>query len=527
MCAREYTFVSRPALPLKYSLQPLFTWLCCGVALTWLTLMNQRSVFAQDESLQAMAAFALLEDAVVKAVEKAEPSVVAIATVRYRHRSMQRQPARNPLNLQEQIQATNPFEPGFKPREFATGLVVTNPRKPSERLILTNYHVVQGGRPWKPDENVTADARIYVWFNRHQVTEATIFAADPRSDLAVLKFDMRKLGLAPADIVAMPLPRDNRIRKGQFVIALGNPYAIASQDGSPSVSLGIVSNISRFPFAETFDVKKNSIHHLGTLMHVDTRLGPGSSGGILLNREGTLIGKTTSLAALEGYESTIGYAIPIDAATRRIIDELIDGYEVEYGFLGVQLKASSHPVYPYGDPSHPLGVGVEKVLEASPAESGGIRAEDVLLAVQGKPLYEKDDLFREIGLVAPGALAHIRVDRSGREMVLKVRVGKWPVAGDGIIASETRFPAWRGLHVDWPTSRLGGFDRENAYPRAVYVRKVDAGSRASRIEAGRFIVAVNSERVETPAEFHKAVEKVGRAAVALRLQDGTEVSIRP
>ncbi|MFP6766473.1 MAG: trypsin-like peptidase domain-containing protein, partial [Planctomycetaceae bacterium] len=451
----------------------------------------------------------------------------AIATVRYRHRVMQRQPARDPLNLQEQIQATNPFEPGFKPREFATGLVVTNPRKPGERLILTNYHVVQGGRRWKPDGNVTADARIFVWFNRHQVTEATIYAADPRSDLAVLKFDLRKLGLAPADIAAMPLPTDNRIRKGQFVIALGNPYAIASQDGSPSVSLGIVSNISRFPFAETFDDKKNSIHHLGTLMHVDTRLGPGSSGGILLNREGKLIGITTSLAALEGYESTIGYAIPIDVATRRIIDELIDGYEVEYGFLGVQLKASSDPVYLYGDPSRPLGVEVEKVLEDSPAEAAGMRSGDKLLAVQRKPLYEKDDLFREIGLVAPGAVAHIRVDRSGREIVLKVHVGKWPVTGEGIIASETRFPPWRGLHVDWPTSRLGGFDRENAYPRAVYVRKVDAGSSAGRIEAGRFIVAVNSERVETPAEFHKAVENIGRAAVSLRLQDGTEVSIRP
>ncbi|MBC8289361.1 MAG: trypsin-like peptidase domain-containing protein [Planctomycetes bacterium] len=502
---------------------PILLALLCAILAS-----NPVSVSAQDESLQAMAAFALIEDAITKAVEKADPCIVAIATVRHSHRLIQRQPARNPFNLKpDRIQASNPNADGFKPREFGTGIVVANPKKPGERLILTNYHVVQGGRPFKPNTHSSWDATIHVWFNRHQKTEAHIFAADPRSDLAILKFDMSKLGLAPADIPALPLPRNNRIRKGQFVIALGNPYAIASHDGSPSVSLGMVSNVSRFPFAETKD-DKTTIHHFGTLLHVDTRLGPGSSGGALLNRHGELIGITTSLAALEGYESTVGYAIPVDKSTRRIIDDLIRGYEVEYGFLGVRMQDADFRLPPYGQRgASRVGVEVSGVLEASPAEEGGIRAGDVLLSVNARPLYEQSDLFREIGLVAPGETAHIRAYRNGRDVSLRVKVGKWPVDDDGIIVSETRFPAWRGLHVDWPTSRKGGFDQENPYPQAVYIRKVEANTPGAQIEVGQFIVSVNSRRVKTPAEFNAAVQKAGRAAVEIRLADGQELTIRP
>lgn len=483
-------------------------------------------VSAQDESLQAMAAFALIEDAITKAVEKADPCIVAIATVRHSHRLIPRQPARNPFNLKpDRIQASNPNADGFKPREFGTGIVVANPKKPGERLILTNYHVVKGGRPFKTGTHSTWNATIHVWFNRHQKTEAHIFAADPRSDLAILKFDMSKLGLAPADIPALPLPRNNRIRKGQFVIALGNPYAVASHDGSPSVSLGMVSNVSRFPFAETKD-DKTTIHHFGTLLHVDTRLGPGSSGGALLNRHGELIGITTSLASLEGYESTVGYAIPVDKSTRRIIDDLIRGYEVEYGFLGVRMQDADFRLPRYGQRG--VGVEVSGVMDASPAEEGGIRGGDVLLSVNSRPLYEQSDLFREIGLVAPGELAHIRAYRNGRDIALRVKVGKWPVDDDeGIIASEERFPVWRGLHVDWPTSRKGGFDQDKPYPQAVYVRKVEANTPGSQIEAGQFITSINSQRVKTPAEFNDAAQKAGRGAVVVRLADGQELTIRP
>lgn len=522
MFPRDRQLSRATVLPTARILRSAVTLLCA------LCVAGPASVTAQDDPLQALAAFALIEDAVTKAVEKAEPCVVAIATVRHSHRLIERQPARNPFNLGgERIQATNPNADGFKPREFGTGIVVSNSKKPGERLILTNYHVVQGGRPFRTEGGISWDATIHVWFNRHQKTEATILAADPRSDLAVLKFDLSKLGLAPADIPTLPLPRNNRIRKGQFVIALGNPYAIASHDGSPSVSLGLVSNVSRFPFAETKE-DKTTIHHFGTLLHVDTRLGPGSSGGALLNRHGELIGITTSLAALEGYESTIGYAIPVDKSTRRIIDDLISGYEVEYGFLGVRMQETDFRIPQYGDRlKRGVGVEVNGIMDASPAESGGIRPGDVLLAINGTPLYEQADLFRETGLVAPGETAHVRVYRNGRDLALKVQVGKWPVSGDGIIASETRFPAWRGLLVDWPTSRQGGFDQEKPYPRSVYVRQVDAGSNASQIEEGQFIVSVNSKRVETPAEFHEAVTSAGRGTVELRLADGQEITVRP
>src|SRR5262249_42495116 len=129
------------------------------------------------------------------------------------------------------------------------------------------------------------------------------------------------------------------VRKGQIVIALGNPYAIA-RDGSASATWGIVSNISRQAMAEgeptDSEARRNeTIHHLGTLIQLDARLDLGTSGGALLNLQGELIGMTTSLAAIVGYEKSAGFAIPFDDSMKRIIESLRQGKEVEYGFLGV------------------------------------------------------------------------------------------------------------------------------------------------------------------------------------------------
>ncbi|MFG0334652.1 MAG: S1C family serine protease, partial [Maioricimonas sp. JB049] len=217
---------------------------------------------------------------------------------------------------------------------YGTGVLIGRGRGGSERYVLTNYHVLSGSRRLEPEE--LSRQKILVTLATRDQVPGEVVAADPRSDLAVLRLRLEGTGIPPADVPVLRLGDGSEVRKGQMVITLGNPYAIAA-DGSASASLGIISNISRRPVDATNEDGGDlpSIHEYGTLLHLDTRLQLGGSGGALLDLDGHLIGLTTSLAAIRGYEKSVGYAIPFDESFRRIVETLLEGYEVEYGFLGI------------------------------------------------------------------------------------------------------------------------------------------------------------------------------------------------
>ncbi|MCA9117741.1 MAG: trypsin-like peptidase domain-containing protein, partial [Planctomycetaceae bacterium] len=281
-----------------------------------------------------LAVAAALEQTLTSVIEKAGKSVVSIARMRRDRRPQPLDPF-NPFRPDQNDLAS----PEFVPNQYGSGVVIAGGAGGNERFVLTGYHVVLDSASTGPVGQQT-ESRLFVRFADRRGCEAQILAADPRSDLAVLQLDFEQLGLKPAEVPALPLPESTELRKGQLVVALGNPYAVA-RDGSASASWGMISNLSRRPAAGLQspvdeDQPTETIHQFGTLLQVDTRLNLGTSGGALLNLHGELIGLTTALAALEGYEKSAGYAIPMDAGTRRIIDSLTQGYEVEYGFLGVR-----------------------------------------------------------------------------------------------------------------------------------------------------------------------------------------------
>jgi len=474
------------------------------------------------------ALFAALRQTISGVVERSERSIVAIARIPLTPEPLERQRARNPFGLPHNFETNDPLAPGFIPKEFGTGIILAKPDDPERGYVLTNYHVVRGGQPFVNDGRVRATARLAVRLSRGQAVWATIYAGDPRSDLAILTFDLADLGLKDGDLPTIPLPEAPVIRKGDLVIALGNPYAIA-RDGSPSVSLGLISNISRFPFLET-DREKETIHHLGTLLHVDTRLGPGTSGGALLNSEGELVGITTSLAALEGYETSVGYAIPIDETTSRIIRDLLQGLEIEYGFLGVMPGSSQFMQHRFGSVERrSVGVDIARVVADSPAHRAGLRPGDVILSVNRVAIFERDDLLREAGLLSPGDTARLRIQRSTQERYIDVRMAKFPLPQTAeMITSTDRYPAWRGLKVDWPTARERFFDSEQAYPASVVVLGVEQGTpaEAAGLREGDMIEAVNDRHVETPQQFAEVVQNQ-RGDVRLNLTGNRQLTVRP
>jgi serine protease Do len=330
-------------------------------------------------------------------------------------------------------------DPGHLPEAFGSGVVID-----PQGLILTNYHVVRDA------------TKIFVRLPGDKYGYADIHAADPRSDLAVLHL----LNSRALPLKSIRVGDASGVERGQFVLTLANPFAAGFRDGQPSASWGIVSNTRRRVPGEVREEERTKpLYCYGTLLQTDTRLHLGCSGGALLNLKGELIGLTTSLAAIHGGDTPGGFALPLDAGLRRILDVLKRGEEVDYGFLGVAFKEQR--------PDLGKGVTVEYVTPGSPAEQQArLRPRDVILAVNDAPVHESDDLF-----------LHLGTQLAGTKVKLKV------------------------LHAVQQPQRL---DR---IPAGVLVSEVQPGTAAAaaQLKPGEVITHVNGRPVTAPAGFYQTV----------------------
>ena len=439
---------------------------------------------AQEPS--ALAAAAEIEKAVVDAIARAEGSVVAIARVR-RPRADETAVLEFRPDPFGRVIATHgglaPTDPDFVPNQYATGVVIDR-----QGLILTAYHVLG------------PDSDYYVTTAKRKVYRASVKGADPRSDLAVL-------AIAANDLAPITLGDAGLLKKGQIVIALGNPYAIG-RDGQVSASWGIVANLARKSTAlpdEPDSASRQTLHQFGTLIQTDAKLNLGASGGALVNLRGEMVGLTVALAAAPGYEQAAGYAIPIDATFRRAIDVLHEGREVEYGFLGVR-PANIRP-QELLQGQH--GVRVQDIVAGTPAARAGLKLDDLITSVGGVPIHNTDGLMLEVGRQPAGARTRLRIERSRQPLEIEVALGKYPVQGKKIVTAPT--PSWRGMRIDYATvlaeDSPAGTGRANVFEDGVAVVEVAEGSAAWKagLRPGVVIAQVEQTAVHAPQEFRAAV----------------------
>lgn len=473
-----------------------------------------------------------LEAALIKVIEQSEPAVVSIAKIRrgpFETRMLPIRPMeRERAFLQSEGPPLDPENPDFQPNSFGVGVIVAGMR-PNERFVLTNYHVVQGG-PRLSSTSIDDATTLFVRFSDRRSCYASIFSADPRSDLAVLHLDLADVKVDAGELKPLDWTAATPIRKGQLVVMLGNPYALA-HDGSVSAGWGMIANLTRRPLPWTDDrMSRTMMYRLGNLIQIDGRLNLGTSGGPLLNLKGELIGLTTSLAAIEGYEKSAGFAIPLDDLTRRIVKSLIQGHEVEYGMLGVEPQS----ITPAEFRSYNTGLKqasaarVRHMAINSPAARAGIHVDDIILSVDDVPIYSDFDLMRVVGLHPPEDKVDIAIWRKDRgKITIETVLGKWPVFDDeGIIESTPRYAPWRGISVDYPTGRKKYHRDDDPYRRAVVVTKVatDSVAESAGVQAGLFIAEVNRIPVQTPREFAEAT-KATRGPVELRLYEGGKITV--
>lgn len=456
-----------------------------------------------------------LQRRVVRVTAQVEPAMVSIVRVIASAESplpADFDPFR-PLRLEE----SGPVADGF-----GSG-VILKVEGSTRLLILTNHHVVtsRAGR----DEAQTD--RLYVRTIGGHTLPATLRAFDPRSDLAVLEAELTAVTADVLKIIPPQIGSGEDLHKGDFVLALGNPWSLA-RDGSCSVAAGMVGNRARRPLEKPDQDRIDSaatIHELGTLLQLDMRLPLGMSGGALVNLQGELVGLTTSLAALQGDPTAAGFAIPMTPGIRRIVESLLKGEEVEYGFLGVDpddgYPEDLRPARPFITQATAARVG--RVALKSPAALAGLEEGDQVYAVGEVSIRRGSDLVREIGLLGPGAVAVLKVfrPRNRQMLTLEVALGKWPVYDDRrLVVTHPQYPSWRGLRVDYPTGRFRYLPDSflSVFPEGVVITDVVADSPAAlaQLKPGMTIRQVAGEPVKSPAAFYAAVA-ASKEAVSIQL----------
>lgn len=475
-----------------------------SVTILLLCLIAAWPLYAQEPPSGVEVA-AAVEKTLVDAIAKNERSVVAIARVRKEQPGetfqMEFRPdpfGRRPMPLSP----PQPTDPDFIPNEYGAGVVVDR-----AGLILTACHLLGEESDYYI---TTADRKTY---------KATVKGADPRSDLAVLSIEA-------GDLVPITFGNGLELKKGQIVLSLGNPHAIA-RDGQVSAAWGIVANLARkapsLP-SESDPSGRPTLHHYGTLIQTDSKLSLGASGGPLLNLKGEMVGLNVVLPTTAGGEAVTGYAIPVDPTFRRAVETLKQGREVEYGFLGIQPTNLA----PQEVLAGMQGMRVGQVMGGTPAARAGLKANDVVTAVDGKPIHDADGLVLNVGKLPSEATTRLTVLRDKSPRTIEVTLTKYAVHGRKVVTVVD--PAWRGLRVDYPTAvaeEEGRARGGSPFADAVIVTESAEGTPAYQagLRRGMLITHVDGKTIHTPKEFAAAVAR-NRGPVQIRLAGDEKNPVR-
>jgi len=268
---------------------------------------------------------------------------------------------------------------------LGSGVIVSK-----DGYILTNFHVVAGA---DEIEIKTSDNRSF---------QAEIIGADSLSDVAVVKIK-EKIN----DLPVAYLGDSDKLRPGDWAVAVGNPFSLSS-----SVTLGIVSALGR--------TASNDANAYQNFIQTDAAINPGNSGGALVNIDGELIGINTMIYSRSGGYMGIGFAIPINMA-RKIMEDLIYDGKVSRGWLGVMIQELDQTTREaFGLDKDIKGVLLGDVFKDQPADKAGLQRGDIVTAVNGKATTNTNELRNQVAAISPGKKVPVDIIRKGVQKTLNV-----------------------------------------------------------------------------------------------------------
>jgi len=358
-----------------------------------------------------------------------------------------------------------------------------------EGYVLTNNHVIENA-----DE-------IRVTLRDNRSLKAELVGRDPATDVAVLRIEADNL-------TQVPLGNSEDLLVGDFVVAIGNPFGLGQ-----TVTSGIISALGR-----------SGINPEGyeDFIQTDASINPGNSGGALITLDGKLIGINTAIIAPNGGGNVgIGFAVPINMALA-VLDQLVEFGEVQRGRLGVVIQNLTPDLAEALGVEAEAGAVVISVEPDAPADTAGLAAGDVIVAVDGETVEGSADLRKKIGLRRPGDEVEITYSRDGERRTAEVTLAD---AGGMRMVGPDRggFDALAGV-------RLSPLDRSHpawGSVEGVIVSEIPPDSRAARagLEAGDVITAVNRRPVTTIRDIDRELEDAPGAVALSVWRDGRTMLI--
>lgn len=389
-------------------------------------------------------------------VEKTRPAVVNIATTG--HIDVQKHPLLNDPFFKRFFEGYSDIPQRRETKSLGSGVVIDA----DKGYIVTNHHVVEG-----------ADEIAITMHNGHHF-EAKLIGSDPEVDVAVLQADIKGLE-------AIPFGDSDQLRVGDFAVAIGNPFGLGQ-----TVTSGIISALGRTGLG---------IEGYENFIQTDASINPGNSGGALVNLRGELIGINTAILAAGGSGNVgIGFAIPINMV-RQIAEQLIEYGEVRRGMLGVIMQNLTPDLaQAFGLDLH-RGVVISQVIEDTAAEEAGLKAGDVVTAINGAPVKSASAMRSTVGLLRVGEEMSITVIREGRKKTMKAVIRG---VKDSTVA---------GTRIN---QRLAGAtiqEKEKNGKTYLAVTEVQQDSAAwnAHLREGDIILSVNRVPVQTLEELQRVV----------------------
>ncbi len=319
-----------------------------------------------------------------EAARKAMPAVVNIFT------SQDVKRPRHPLQDDPVFRYFfgNSSDPDVQRREgLGSGVIVSE-----TGYVLTNHHVIE------------AVDQIEVALADSRKVSAQVVGTDPETDLAVLKIEVR-------DAPSITFARSDRLKVGDVVLAIGNPFGVGQ-----TVTLGIVSGLGR--------------SHLGittfeNFIQTDAAINPGNSGGALVDAQGNLVGINTAILSQTGAAAGISYAIPVSIA-RQVMEQIIQKGSVTRGWVGVGVQDVTKELAESFKLPSASGVLISQVERDGPADQAGVKLGDILVAVNDTPVADSIGMLNLIAALAPGARARLKLLREQNASEVTVTVGQRP-----------------------------------------------------------------------------------------------------
>jgi Do/DeqQ family serine protease len=269
---------------------------------------------------------------------------------------------------------------------LGSGVIVS-----SKGYILTSSHVIDAA---DEIEVALADGKIM---------KARVVGSDPEIDLAVLQVES-------AALPAITFGDADALRVGDVVLAIGNPFKFGQ-----SVTMGIVSGLGRRIGLNTFE----------NFIQTDAAINPGNSGGALIDTAGNLVGINTAIFSHSGDYAGIGFAIPTSSA-KQVMEQIIETGSVTRGWIGIEVQEITPEIADSFRLSSTNGVLIAGVRRNEPADKAGLKAGDILLAINGKPVKDSASMLNLVAALVPGKPASIQYRRDNKDVEVQVTVGKRP-----------------------------------------------------------------------------------------------------